>query len=295
MQALRHPQFNMLALASRIQPLDSELSAAKLHRASVRARLEKAFAVSAVQNIGSHCRGTAIRRYSDLDFMVVLRKEEVLWGGKLVSSDTVIQNLLAELRGRFTTSAIRKDGQAAALAFGSTRQSLDVVPAVFSRFDKGGQRPVYLIPDGAGGWFETSPQVHDRYFAAAQLASGNKLRKVSQLIKAWKHARAVSLPIRSFYTDMVLATSGVCVGAKTYGQCLHDFFAVLSRGACGYLLDPCGIAGKIAATDTEVQRQALVTSVEYACSHAAAALTAQARNDIQESNRQWNLVFNGTF
>jgi len=118
---------------------------------------------------------------------------------------------------------------------------------------RAGSAPVYLIPDGAGGWFETSPQVHDRYFAAAQLASGNKLRKVSQLIKAWKHARAVSLPIRSFYTDMVLASSGVCVGAKTYGQCLHDFFAVVSRGACGYLQDPCGIAGKIAASALEVQ------------------------------------------
>ncbi|WP_377157802.1 nucleotidyltransferase [Roseateles sp. UC29_93] len=295
MQALRPPQFNMLALASRIQPLDSELSAAKLHCASVRARLEKAFAVSAVQNIGSHCRGTAIRRHSDLDVMVVLRKEEVLWGGKLVSSDTVIQNVLAELRGRFTTSAIRKDGLAATLAFGSTRQSLDVVPAVFSRFDKGSQRPVYLIPDGAGGWFETSPQIHDRFFAAAQLASGNKLRKVSQLVKAWKHARAGSLPIRSFYADMVLAASGVCVGAKMYGQCLHDFFAVLSRGVCGYLQDPCGIAGQITATDTQAQRQALVTAIEYACSHAAAALSAQARNNVQESNRQWNLVFNGTF
>lgn len=285
----------MIALSGRIQPLDSELSAAKLHRSSVRSRLEKAFAVSAIQNIGSHCRGTAIRRYSDLDVMVVVRKEEVMWGGNLMSSDTIIQNVLAELRGRFTTSSIRKDGLAAAVAFGSTRQSLDVVPAVFSRFNKEGQRPVYLIPDGAGGWFETSPQVHDRYFAAAQLASGNKLRKVSQLIKAWKYARAVSLPIRSFYTDMVLAASGVCVGAKTYGQCLHDFFAVLSRGACGYLQDPCGIAGQIAATDTQAQRQALLTASEYAWIHAAAALSAQSRNDVQEANRQWNLVFNGSF
>lgn len=157
MQALRHPQFNMLALSSRIQPLDSELSAAKLHRASIRARLEKAFAVSAVQNIGSHCRGTAIRRYSDLDVMVVLRKEEVLWGGKLVSSDTVIQNVLAELRGRFSTSVIRKDGLAAALAFGSTRQSLDVVPAVFSRFDKGGH--LLTSSCGRGGAAEESIQI----------------------------------------------------------------------------------------------------------------------------------------
>lgn len=174
MQALRHSRLNMLALATRVRPLDSELSAAKMHRVVVRSRLEKAFAATSVQNIGSHRRGTAIRRYSDLDLLVAVRKDEVMWGGSIVSSDTVIQNVLAELRGRFPSSSVRKDGLAATVAFGSTRQSLDVVPAIFTRFDKNGLRPVFLIPDGSGDWFETSPPVHDRYFNTAQQASGER-------------------------------------------------------------------------------------------------------------------------
>lgn len=295
MQLQRVPQLNMLALANHIQPLESELLAAKLHRASVKARMDKAFALHSMRDIGSHCRGTAIRQFSDLDLMVVLRKEEVTWGGSVVSSHTVIQRVLAELRGRFVASDVRRDGLAATIGFGSTKQNLDVVPAVFSRFDKNGLRPVFLIPDGRGGWTETSPQVHDRYFAKAQETSGNKLRKVSQLIKWWKHARSSSLPIRSFYADMVLSAHGTCTGAKTYGQCLHEFFTVLSNGGCGALPDPCRISGNIAATNTEPQRQSLLTSVEYALTHSRAALVAQQRQDSREANRQWNLLFNGCF
>lgn len=285
----------MMALANRIQPVESDLLAAKLHRASVKSRMEKAFALHSMRDIGSHCRGTAIRQFSDLDLMVVLRKDEVTWGGSVVSSDTIIRRVLAELRGRFVASDIRRDGLAATIAFGSTKQSLDVVPAVFSRFDKNAMRPVFLIPNGQGRWIETSPQVHDRYFTKAQEASGNKLRRVSQLIKWWKHARASSLPIRSFYADMVLSAYGTCTGAKTYGQCLNEFFTALSNGRCGALPDPCGIAGNIAATDTEAQRQQLLTSVEYAVMHSRAALIAQQRQDVREANRQWDIVFNGCF
>jgi len=248
MQVQRAPQLNMLALANRIEPMESELLAAKLHRASVKSRMEKAFALHSMRDIGSHCRGTAIRQYSDLDLMVVLRKDEVTWGGSVVSSDTIIRRVLTELKERFVASDIRRDGLAATIAFGSTKQSLDVVPAVFSRFDRNSMRPVFLIPDGQGSWLETSPQVHDRYFAKSQEASGRKLRKVSQLIKWWKHARASSLPIRSFYVDMVLSAHGTCTGAKTYGQCLYEFFTSLSNGRCGALPDPYGISGNIAAT-----------------------------------------------
>lgn len=46
------------------------------------------------------------------------------------------RNVLCELRERFPLFDIRKGGRAAALAIGSTKQSLEVVHAVFSRFDR---------------------------------------------------------------------------------------------------------------------------------------------------------------
>jgi hypothetical protein len=94
---------------------------------------------------------------------------------------------------------------------------------------------------------------------------------------------------------MVLSAYGTCTGAKAYGQCLYEFFTALSNGRCGTLPDPCGISGNIAATDTEAQRQQLLTSVEYALAHSRAALIAQQRQDAREANRQWDIVFNGCF
>ncbi len=287
------PQINLLALAGRIQPQSGELLAARAHRASLKARLEKSFAVSRITPIGSHARGTAIRWHSDLDTMVVVRKEEALWGGKLVSSDTLIKRVLADLRERYPASSIRRASLAAAIEFGSTKQSLDVVPGIYERFHAG--RPVYLIPDGMGDWFETSPETHDRYFEQANIRSGKKLTKVSQLLRWWKHARTPSLPIRSFYIDMVLAKSDVCAPAKTYARCLRDFFRIIHQGRCGSLMDPCGIAGEIHSTDTEPQLQVLRKAADYAYDHAVAAVAAEERRDIEEANRQWSIVFNGEY
>lgn len=234
-----------------------------------------------------------MRWYSDLDTMVVMRKEEVVWGGRLISSETLLRRVLDDLRERYPASNVYKDGLAAVIAFSGGERSLDVVPAVFARFNAG--RPVYLIPDCTGGWFETSPQVHDRYFAQAHERSGKKLKRVSQLLKWWKHARTPSLRMRSFYLDMVLAASGLCLPAKTYAGCLRDFFDFVAANCCGALPDPCGIAGKIAATDTEWQRQELLKAVEYAAYHSDSAVRAEARRDFEQANRQWALMFNNEF
>lgn len=294
MKSQAAPQLNLLALAARIQPQDSALAAARSHRASVRARLSKTFAVAGAHQMGSHARGTAIHRYSDLDFMVVLRKEEFLHGGRMVSSDTVLSRVVADLKERFPMTSVRRDILAASLGFESTGQSLDVVPAKFEDFQNG--RPVFVIPDGTGEWLRTSPQVHDRQFQIMQERSGNKLRKVSQLLKWWKHGRAQPLPIRSFYIDMLLCSSDVAIGVgKSYGTCLRDVFKKLAETECRPILDPCGIAGKIAANDGFFQRGALNRAVRYAHEHAVAALAAERARDFEEANRQWSLVFNDAY
>src|SRR5437870_4370407 len=120
--------------------------------------------------MGSHARGTAIRRHSDLDMLLILRKPEAMWGGRLVSSDTILQRVQDDLRARYRSTPVRRDGMAVALDFGDGKHSLDLVPCIFSRFAN--LRPVYLIPDADGGWFETSPATHNRYFALQQARSG---------------------------------------------------------------------------------------------------------------------------
>lgn len=286
-------QVNLIQLVARVQPQPGELSFAKLHQGSVKTRLSTSFAVAGTQKMGSHARSTAIRWHSDLDLMVVLKKEECMWGGKLVSSTTVLDRVMADLRQRYPKTLVRRDVLAATLDFGSSKQSLDVVPAMFHSFSAG--RPVYLIPDGDGGWLKTSPAVHDRLFSQAHTRSGSKLCRVSQLIKWWKFGRRQSIPISSFYTDMLLADHEICVGVKTYGQCLKDFFAHLVANECGDLEDPCGVAGLISPTKTSAQRNALYQSAAYAYTHARSAMEAEQRRQFEEANRQWDLVFNGTY
>jgi hypothetical protein len=286
-------QLNLIRLASRVQPQPSELASAELHQGSVKTRLSTSFAVASTLRIGSHARSTAIRWHSDLDLMVTLKIEECMWGGKLVSSTTVLDRVVADLRERYPKTSIRRDVLAVALDFGSSKQSLEVVPAMFHSFCAG--RPVYLIPDGDGDWLKTSPAVHDRLFSQAHLRSGNKLCRVSQLIKWWKFGRQQPIPISSFYTDMLLVDQEICVGVKSYGQCLKDFFAYLVLSKCRAVEDPCGVAGQISCTKTAAQRGALYLSAEYAYTHARAAMEAEQHRQFVEANRQWDLVFNGTY
>jgi len=286
------PQLNLQALAARIQPQEAALTAAKSHRGSVRLRLSSTFKVANATIMGSHARQTAVHRYSDLDFMVLFKKEEFFWGGRLVSSDTILDRLLGDLRERFPSTLIRRDVVAASLDF-SSGQSLDVVPARFDSFFE--SRPVYLIPDGAGGWLRTSPQAHDQYFEVSHERSGRKLRRVSQLLKWWKHGREQPLPIRSFYIDMALAGTNVAGVAKSYGACLRDFFDFLVQTECRPIHDPCGIAGRISANETYNQLAMLNRAAQFAQFHARAALAAESKLDFPEANRQWNLVFNGTY
>lgn len=294
MRTQNHPQLNLLALAGRIQPQNGALAAARSHVFSIRARLGKTFALHSTKKIGSHARQTAIHSFSDLDFMAVFRKEEFIWGDRLVSSDTILNRLVTDLGNRYPSTDVRRDVLAASLVFGSSGQSLDVVPAMFLGFT--GSRPIYQIPDGNGGWLRTSPEIHDRHFEIHQGRSGNRLRKVSQLLKWWKHARSQPLPIRSFYIDMVLCSEGLGAPVgRTYGGCLEDFFEYLVATECRSLLDPCAIAGEIAPNETYAQSETLNRAASFALLHARAASLAEKERDFPEANRHWALVFNGSY
>lgn len=284
---------NMAALAHRVQPLETELINAKRHRGTARIRLAKSFDVSRIVPIGSHARGTAIRAHSDLDMMVVLRRNEAKWGDSLVSSYTVLEKLRQDLQERYTQTEIRRDAQAVVIDFAGGQRSLDVVPALFQRFDR--LRPVFLIPDGNGEWLESSPEAHDRYFGSAVERSGGKLKKVVQLMKWWKFSRAQPIPIRSFHVDVLVASSDVCVGVKPFTHCLYQVFELLARRECRGLRDPLGLTGVIYAAATDPQWKAINEAVAYSLDHARAAVAAEAVKNFEEANRQWSIVFNYEF
>jgi hypothetical protein len=293
MRAALRPQANMVALVERIQPRTGELLTAASHLSTVKSRLSSSFDAVRLIRIGSQARGTAIRHHSDVDILAVLRRNEVKWGAGIVSSRTLLARVITDLQERYRHTDTRGDQQAAVVGFASGQQSLDVVPGLWGRFFA--KRPVYKIPDGGGGWLETSPEAHNQLFKDADVRSGGKLRGVCQLLRWWKFSRERPLPLQTFHTDILLATEDTCVGAKSYTHCLLSAFRLLAKRECRALTDPVGIAGRIPAAKTDAQRESLIEAAEYSYSHALSALEFESVGKVREANAQWSLVFNGQY
>lgn len=288
-----NPKMNFGRLLGKIAPSEGELEKAKSYVASCQRRLITSFDLKKFQKIGSHARNTAIKLRSDLDFLAVLSRNEAKWAGRIVNSDTFINKVSQDLSNRYTHTAVRRDKQAVVINFGGGQNSMDVVPGFFKGFQD--RKPVYFIPDGNGGWLETSPEAHNTYIKKENLRSGEKLKKVGQLIRYWKYSRATPIPISSFYIDLLLASSGICIGVKSYPAIMYEFFKLMSDRECRGLRDPLGIAGVVYAVQTQNQFQTLASSVENSLNHSRSALIAENNRNFVEANRQWNIVFNQGF
>ena len=124
-----NPRVNIARLIKKIQPTSSELKKARSYSLSCRKRLNKSFDLKKFKGIGSHTRDAAIRHYSDLDFLVVLSRNEVKWAGKIINSNTFLSKVSQDLNDRYINTTIRKDGQAVVAKFSSGQNSMDIVPA----------------------------------------------------------------------------------------------------------------------------------------------------------------------
>jgi len=275
-----------------LRPEDALAQRFARHRDQVEGRLNAKFQLSGIKRIGSFSRGTAIRSSSDLDLLAVIRREDVTRGGKVVSSQTVMLNVRDGLKERFPSSDIGRDGQAVVVDFAQGRETVDVVPAYYQGPGLGNY-PVYRIPDGRGGWMETSPELHNKFIADADKASGFKLKNVVRLMKAWGQSRAAAGELTSLHLELLLASQGTCLGVKSYSSCLRDTFQLLSSRECRALQDPQHWAGLIPAAGTESKRVALLGSVRTSLRYANNALVAEQAGRPREAVEQWKKVLSG--
>lgn len=230
-------------------------------RNSVADALSAELDVYQVKAMGSFARGSAIRGTSDLDLLVVLRKAEVTLGTSVLSSTTVLNKVRASLLARYPRTEVGRDGPAVTIRFAAGEERVDVVPAWFHRFGDHG-RPVYAMPDGTGGWMETSPDIHGEFIGAADAATGGQLKGVAKLLKLWRQANDVSLS--SFHLELLLAGNNVGLGVVSYADCLEHAFRLLHSRNCRALRDPCGIAGNVAAASSDAQLSRLIAAVAKA-------------------------------
>jgi hypothetical protein len=151
--------------------------------------------------------------------------------------------------------------------------------------------PVYSVPGEDNQWIEASPERHSALISHANARGGAKLRSIAQLIKIWQFAGSPPFEISGLYVDMMLATSDIASGIKSYGQCLSDFFEELVQRDIRGLPDPTGVSGLIVASPSNDALERLYDAAKAATERAQAALDAQARGDNAEANRHWEAIF----
>lgn len=281
------------AILARCDLTDADRAALATHRREVEACLKGTLELSKIQVIGSAARGSAIRQTSDVDLLAVLRNTEWQWGGSRTSSSTVLNKVRDRLRARYPATDLGRDGQAIVVTF-SDGKSLDVVPAGWIRAQSDGW-PLYIIPDGAGGWRETAPDSHGRFVGEADARSGGKLKNVARIFKYWKWCRVEPVPISSFHVELLVASDAVCGVGTTYGECFAALLQRLASRECRALQDPLGISGLIAACGTDAKRATALRSVLASADRASSAIAAERRGDAVEARRLWNIVFNDRF
>jgi hypothetical protein len=293
-------RFGLLLKKIELRPADAKTYYG--HRISVTKRLQKCFTANRIVPIGSASRGTSIRHFSDIDLMLVLSVKEVRWGDYWKSSNTVLKNIRDQLQDRYTTTEVGRDGQAIVVYFADGQYPVDVVPAVYTNsvaINFTGTEiksyPVFKIPDGEGGWMDTSPLAHSKYLNLQNLRSRGKLYNVIKLVKFWRSCRLLPIPLNSFHIELLLAKQQICIGAKTYSRCVYEALTELDGRECRALQDPINISGLVKAANTNAKRESAQAAVAFSAQHALSAITAEEDGDIAEALRQWNIVFNGQF
>lgn len=280
-----------------LEPSTTEVEKRKAHKKTVEQALTGEFKnFNEVLIIGSHTRDTAIHIRSDVDYFGKLGIGDVTWGDSRVNSATTLDRAKKALQARFLRTDIWVDGPAIVVGFGQGAGAVDVVPGVWvGTTGTSPQYPVYEIPDGAGGWRRTSPQRHAKYIRDEDERARGKLSRTIKLLKAWKYARSTKVPVLGFHLELLIASEGVCVGPKSYQNCLNDSFRLLRDRAGAALNDPLGISGRIVAVNTEAQRQSLTEAARYAYDKSSRALEAEVGGRVGEAFEYWKLVFNGEF
>ena len=286
-----HPNFALHRLADDVRPDEKDIHLVRDRFGIVHRALSRAFPGSRFVPIGSHSRSTGIAVHSHIDFLAVLPSAWRKGGGHPVSPAAVIDRMTEHMD--YLPSALaadlRCDRCGVEVYFKGTNFALDVIPGFM--VGTADQHPVYSILGQGYRWIETSPERHNALFSNSNARSNAKLRAVSQLIKVWRYAHSPPLGISGLYVDMLLATSDVGTGVKSYGQCMKDFFSELVRERLTCLKDPAGLSDVIAPSPSKGAFERLYDAAKIAARHAQAALDAQARGTYSEANCEWDAIF----
>jgi predicted nucleotidyltransferase len=287
---VNHPEvseyFRQLALD--VLPTEAALNKVQTHAEQISKRLQVRFDVNRIMRVGSHVKGTAIRGYSDLDLFVVMTRDEARKWARDDSSRTLIGRVRNDLQERFPATTVRRDGQAVVVKFAQGDFAVDVVPAIFA-----GVRTtaVYQIPDGLGGWVQTSPEGQVNYLLEANSRAGNKVIPLVRMLKWWAQSREVTSPTKSLYLELLVPACHIPVG-MSYPEAMAGLLGALAKHQCGPIQAPAGYVGPVEIAPTDGQKRSILSVVEASSERAVRAREAEARGNVKEALRLWDVILN---
>jgi len=269
----------------RLTTSTAETEAAKSHRASIEACLKNNFGLLRFFRSGSFGNGTNVRSYSDVDYFASLPSVSS-------NSSSTLGAMASALRARFpTTYGIRVDSPAVVVPFGTdASEAHEIIPAKLT--DSGDPR-MYRIPDGSGGWMNSSPRAQDEYVSKIDDQTGRKTKPLIRFLKAWKYFNDV--PVSSFYLEMVAAKHAAAASPIIYSWDLRDIFAKLKNSGLAALDDPAGASGKIPACRTSRQTEEAQSKVATAARRSVEAKKDEDAGKTGDAFAWWNLLFNYNF
>ena len=277
-----------------IQPTDGELAAADRRVERIKHRLARDFDVRRFLLVGSHWKATAVRKFSDVDLFVVVSRDEAQKWSPDGRSSTLVTRVRTSVARSYPQTTIRRDRQAVVVRFEQGQHGIDIVPAVFETFEESSRSPLYLIPDGAGAWIRTAPDLQKRYLEEEQARSGRKLKSLVQMLKWWGGSRASTSSFTSLYFEHFVASARIPVG-YTYQQALAELLAMLCDGRGGPVPDPLQISEAFRPTRTRLQEKALLAAAKASAARADRAVVAESRGRWVAATQPWASVFNGSF
>jgi len=249
--------------------------------------------VSRVIHIGSYTKKTGIAGHSDVDLLFVIAPQLLRRGSAEITSTALLERFRRAIAVTNPLTSIGRDRQAVTVQFARTGVSLDIVPAIED--GKIGIANAYRIPDGSGNWFRVAPLAELRRFKRANAWSQKKLLRTVQLLKLWKSSRQSPIQLRSYYIELLLTTTGIANGARSYSEILRDAFQQLYRRGPTALRDPDGRVGSTNPIPPRASAGRVMGSLKRARDRAARARAFEHSGDMQRAALQWRIVFNGKF
>jgi hypothetical protein len=272
-------------------PLNSEHSIAASHKESVYGCLYNKHSCNRMFETGSFGAGTGVRHCSDTDYFAVFPAVN-LW----TDSAYTLRQIKESLQNTYSrTDGIVVNTPAVRIPFGSyASEMMEVTPCCTNGTISTayGNFYQYEIPDGSGGWLNSSPSAFNSYVNFHNNRLNKKLKPLIQLIKAWKYYN--DAPISSFYLELRATKYAEGETTIVYDIDLYKFFKYLSENELPSINDPLGISGRIHACTTDAKFNLTLSKVQSDYKRAEDAFNYRS-TDLDKCFERWNLFFNHQF